>query len=181
MASLKAAGKYLLGILILAVIFNLLAGFSVPSSFASHRLCDGMQISTANNSLRVLRRVLNLAVEWGALESAPKIKVLPGESRRERVVTPEEEAKYLPAAPESLASIATVLADTGMRPEECFRLSWENVTWVNGRNGAILVTRGKTAAARRIIPMTPRVRTVLESRWQDAGSPAEGWVWPALT
>jgi hypothetical protein len=30
----------------------------------------------------------------------------------------EEEAKYLAAAPEPLAYIATVLADTGMRPEE---------------------------------------------------------------
>jgi len=32
-----------------------------------------------------------------------------------------------------------------MRPEECFRLKWESVTWVNDRNGAMLVTHGKTA------------------------------------
>jgi integrase len=153
----------------------------VASDFAAHRLSKGMQVSTANNSLRVLRRILNLAVEWDVLATAPKIKTLSGENRRERVVTREEEAKYLAAAPEPLASIASVLADTGMRPEECFRLLWENVTWVNGRNGVLLVTRGKTAAARRVIPMTPRVRAVLESRWQDAGKPQEGWVWPAPT
>jgi hypothetical protein len=46
---------------------------------------QGMKVSTANNSLRVLRRILNLAVEWGVLEGTPKIKILPGESRRERV------------------------------------------------------------------------------------------------
>jgi len=107
--------------------------------------------------------------------------VLPGERRRERVITPEEEARYLAAAPEPLASIATVLADTGTRPEECFRLCWENVTWLNGRNGAMLVTHGKTAAARRVIPMTPRVRAVLGSRWEAAGKPEEGFVWPAQT
>jgi integrase len=118
----------------------------------------------------VLRRILNLAVEWSALDSAPKIKILPGERRRERVIAPEEEARYLAAAPEPLASIATVLADTGMRPEECFRLGWEHVTWLNGRNGALLVTHGKTAAARRVIPTTPRVRAVLESRWSSAGT-----------
>lgn len=150
------------------------------SEFASHRLEEGMQVSTVNNSLRVLRRILNLAVEWGALSTAPKIKTLPGERRRERVITPEEETKYL-AAPEPLASIASVLADTGMRPEECFRLRWEAITWLNGRNGALLVTRGKTAAARRVIPMTPRVRAVLESRWNYARRPEEGWVWPAGT
>lgn len=29
--------------------------------------------------------------------------------------------------------------------------------------------------------MTPRVRAVLESRWNEVGRPEEGWVWPALT
>jgi integrase len=29
--------------------------------------------------------------------------------------------------------------------------------------------------------MTPCVRTVLESRWNEAGKPEEGWVWPATT
>jgi integrase len=153
----------------------------LASEFAAHRLSVGMQVSTANNSLRVLRRILNLAVEWSVLGAAPKVKVLSGERRRERVITPEEEARYLGAAPEPLASIALVLSDTGMRPEECFRLSWENVTWLNGRNGALLVTHGKTAAARRVIPMTPRVRGILESRWQAASKPEEGWVWPAPT
>jgi integrase len=102
-----------------------------------------MQVSTANNSLRVLRRILNLAVEWNVLESAPKIKTLPGERRRRRVISLEEEARYIAATPEPLASIATVLADTGMRPEECFRLRWEAITWANGRNGVLMVMRGK--------------------------------------
>jgi integrase len=153
----------------------------LASGFAAHRLREGMEVSTANNSLRVLRRILNLAVEWGVLSSASKIKVLSGERRRERVITPEEEARYLAATSEPLASIAVVLADTGIRPEECFRLRWENVTWSNGRNGVLLVTRGKTAAARRVIPMTARVRLVVETRWDAAGKPEEGWVWPAAT
>ena len=68
-----------------------------------------------------------------------------------------------------------------MRPEECFRLQWENITWLNGRNGALLITRGKTAAARRVIPMTPRVRGILHLRWNTSGNSQEGWVWPAPT
>lgn len=92
-----------------------------------------------------------------------------------------EEAPYLVTAPEPLASIAAILVDTGMRPEECFRLRWEYVTWINGRNGSLLVPHGKTAAARRMLPMTLRVRTILENRWELAGKPAEGWVWPAPT
>jgi integrase len=97
------------------------------------------------------------------------------------VVAQEEEARYLAAAPEPLTSIATVLTDTGMRPDECYRLRWEAVTWLNGRNGSLLLTHGKTAAARRVLPMTPRVRAVLQARWETAGKPSEGWIWPALT
>jgi integrase len=153
----------------------------LASDFAAHRLRGGMQVSTANNSLRVLRRVLNLAVEWGIITAAPRIKVLSGERHRERVISADEEARYLVAATEPLASVVAILADTGMRPEECFRLQWENITWLNGRNGALLVTRGKTAAARRLIPMTQRVRDILHSRWNTSGNPQEGWIWPALT
>jgi len=29
--------------------------------------------------------------------------------------------------------------------------------------------------------MTPRVRAILESRWEDASKPGEGWIWPAPT
>ncbi len=151
----------------------------LTSEFAAQRIKQGRQIATVNSSLRVLRRVLNLAVEWGVITVSPKLKVLSGERRRERVVSAEEEARYLTVASEPLASIASVLADTGMRPEECFRIRWEYVTWLSGRNGALLVTHGKTASARRVLPMTPRVRAILETRWLAAGKPEEGWVWPA--
>lgn len=85
--------------------------------------------------------------------------------------------RYLAAVSPLLADVATVLADTGMRPDECYLLRWEDVTWANGRNGSLLVTHGKTAAARRVLPMTPRVRTVLERRWNAAERPLEGWLW----
>ncbi len=60
-------------------------------------------------------------------------------------------------------------------------MRWENLNWQHGRNGAVLITHGKTAAARRSIPMTVRVRFILETRWEIAGKPSYGWVWPAPT
>jgi integrase len=151
------------------------------ADFASHRQAEGMKVATVNASLRILRRVLRVAEEWGELEKAPKVKMLSGESHRERVITPEEEARYLASANSLLSEIATVLVDTGLRPEECYRLLWDSITWVNGRNGTLLVTHGKTKAARRVLPMTPRVRHVLETRWEACGRPSEGYVWPAST
>jgi integrase len=151
------------------------------TEFAAYRQAQGLQVSTVNSSLRVLRRVLRIASEWGTLTTVPKIKMLPGERHRERVVSFEEEAKYLAVAREPLAFVGAVLVDTGMRPEECYRLRWEAITWMNGRNGTLLVTHGKTKAARRVLPMTPRVRSILEQRWSDAGRPQEGWIWAAST
>ncbi len=163
-----------------ALRLNELTGESV-ASYVAHRQSGGLEVSSINRELQVLRRVLHLAVEWGALGASPKIRMIAGERHRERVVTPHEESRYLAAAPEPLTSIATVLSDTGMRPDECFRLRWESITWVNGRYGTLLVTHGKTAAARRVLPMTPRVRAILEGRWERANKPAEGWVWVAPT
>jgi hypothetical protein len=48
------------------------------ADFAAHRQTKGLQVSTINSSLRVVRRVLRLAVEWGAAESSPKVKLSPG-------------------------------------------------------------------------------------------------------
>lgn len=52
------------------------------SEFAAHRQALNMQIASVNNTLRGLRRMLRLAVEWGALEVAPQVKKLPGERHR---------------------------------------------------------------------------------------------------
>jgi integrase len=156
-------------------------GPELVAEYASERQRDGLQISSINSCLRALRRVLRLAVEWGVVESYPKVKFLSGEHRRERVISASEEAFYLAADLPLLHDVSVVLFDTGMRPEECHSLRWDNVNWDAGRNGTVLVAKGKTKAARRILPLSPRVRMVLENRWKLAGKPSEGWVWPAET
>jgi Phage integrase family/ATP dependent DNA ligase domain len=46
---------------------------------------------------------------------------------------------------------------------------------------AVSVRFGKTDAARRTLPMTPRVRCILSGRHVGARSPAAGWIFPAPT
>lgn len=50
-----------------------------------------------------------------------------------------------------------------------------------GIYGGLQVLVGKTKAARRAIPLTQRVHSVLEIQWQKAGKPDEGFVFPAPT
>jgi len=91
-------------------------------------------------------------------------------------MTPEEEARYLENArkraggPVLLPDVAVILLDCGLRPEECFRLRWEE----NIRDGAIEIQYGKTDNARRRIPVSRRVQAILEIRRSLANG--SGWV-----
>jgi integrase len=151
------------------------------SEFAAGRLRQGYAVSTINSTIRVTRRALSLAKEWGVIDSIPTLNLISGENHREHVVTPQEEQAYLEAADPELAAFMILEFDTGLRPDEAYSLRWEHVNWNNGNNGSVFVAQGKTSAARRVVPMTPRLKFLLEARWELAGSPAEGWVWPAPT
>jgi integrase len=153
----------------------------LAAQFASHRQAGGKQVSTVNSSLRVLRRILGLATEWGVLDTRPTVSLLSGERHRETVVTPREEQLYLEHASEPLKSIATILVETGIRPDECYRLRWEDLHWKTFGKSTLRVTKGKTPAARRVIPMSTQVSFILETRWELAEKPSEGWIWPAAT
>jgi site-specific recombinase XerC len=60
---------------------------------------DGLSVASINRRLEVLRRLLKLAMEWGKVEKAlPKVEMLPGENHRDRVLSEEEETRYLEGA-----------------------------------------------------------------------------------
>ena len=137
---------------------------------------SGNSISTINADLRTLRRILNLAEEWGVIPRAPSIHELPGAKGRDRVITPEEEVVYLREAdPSSPLRDATILAvDTGLRPNsELFLLEWCDVSLEGTSDaafGVLHVRNGKTSSAERVVPFTPRAQEVLIRRKQTSTS-----------
>ena len=69
--------------------------------YVAKRREDGLLVSSINRELEVLRRMLRLALDWGKIEKVPlRISMLPGEKRRELVLSVEESTKYLKAATE---------------------------------------------------------------------------------
>jgi integrase len=112
------------------------------------------------------------------------VEMIPGEHRRDRILSPSEDAIYLAAArsskmqkhadPELLADVYAILIDCGLRPEECFRLGPANLV-----DDCIEIPYGKTETARRRIPMTARVRAVIEMRLEKGRG--SRWVFPAST
>jgi integrase len=130
----------------------------------------GESVLTVNGDLRTLRRMLNLAQEWGLIPQAPTIHELPGGNGRERVISFAEEAQYLAAASGTVRDAAILAADTGLRPNsEIFTLEWENVRLEGSQDapqGFLHVAAGKTDSAVRNMPLTPRTREMLLARKQ---------------
>lgn len=127
--------------------------------------------SNVNCALRTLRRMLSLAEEWGVLGKRPRIP-LANETKRERLMSPEEEFLFLSKANLTLHDVLILMMDTGARPSEAAALGWDCVDFIKGE---IFVKTGKTPKARRKLGMTARVREMLIAR----ASLSNEWLFPS--
>jgi integrase len=98
-----------------------------------------------NNHLTVLQKLLNLAVEWGELSHAPKIRALRVTNEEFAFLTLEEKDRFLAAAAPEWRTFLLVAANTGLRVGELLALRWDDVDLVDGRIG---VRRTSGAASR---------------------------------
>jgi integrase len=71
--------------------------------------------------------------------------------------------------------------DEGFRPGEVFALRWPHVLMNEDGTGLIQIVAGKSKAARRVLPMTPRVRELLFARYEAAGRPDDEWIFPSAS
>lgn len=137
----------------------------IITRFAGNRKATGVSVSAINGDLRTLRRMLKLSFEWEVIPRAPVVHALPGERTRDRVITFEEEQRYMSFSGPNLRALTLLAVDTGMRPKsELFRLEWPQVHLESSDlmpNGHIKVKEGKTQSAERILPLTPRTRETL--------------------
>jgi integrase len=127
-----------------------------------------------------LRRALALAEEWGKLDRAPKVPLAKGERQRDRVLTEQEATDHLSACPQPWRTWPRSSLGKGCAPGECYVLRWEHVL-LNGHGGLIQVARGKSKAARRLLPMLLEVFQALKARHEAQGCPTEGWVFPTAS
>jgi integrase len=128
--------------------------------------------SYVNQALRTLRRLLGKAVEWNIIAVAPKIKLLK-ERGREQTIEPDTEAKLLAVAKQPMKDVLIIIQDTGMRPEEIFRIQIENIDWTRR---VIFNPHGKTSASRRRVPISERMFNLLMLR---CAGKQEGWLFPS--
>lgn len=101
--------------------------------YKARKLREGQAAKSVNNHLTVLRKLLNLAAEWGVLPHAPKVKQLKVVHGEIQFLTFEETDRFVrAAAPEWKAFVVTALK-TGLRVGELLALKWEDLDLVAGR------------------------------------------------
>lgn len=143
-------------------------------------------VVTVNADMRALRRARKLAIKWGKLKAdeAVAINELTEGPGTRRALTPKEEQLYLRHSSANLRAAAIIACDSGLRPEELLPLLWANVDLASHPetpNGVIHVRgEGKSAAAIRSVPLTPRAQDVLQRRWKavEAGIRKSPFVFP---
>jgi len=122
--------------------------------------------ATINRELALLKIFFNYFIKKDTLVKNPvsRVKFFSEDNEQIRVVSLEEERLFLMAASQPLQDFATVMVDTGMRPEEVARIERKNVYIAQGY---LFIPFGKTKTAKRKIPLTSRVSDILEKRMKN--------------
>ena len=126
-----------------------------------------LKAKTINNNLAVLSRMLNCAVEWEYLESAPKVRWLKAQRVQMRFLEFEDADRLLQAAEPGLERTMMLVAlRTGLRIGELLALRWDDVDLqrrqVHVRQSSMRGHIDTPKSGRsRIVPMTEEVERAL--------------------
>ena len=102
-------------------------------SFHSSLTAEGLAPASANHHLKLIRRMLNLAIEWEMLEKnvASGIKMFPENNQVERFMDDAELARLLKVlktdSRRSVCNIALFLLATGARLNEALSATWGQI------------------------------------------------------
>lgn len=122
---------------------------------------------TTDADLGRLRRLFSLCVGWGVCEKNPvkAVKFFNPECRRERFLTPAEEAKLIGHAPVPLRPCIVFASNTGLRLREMLTLTWGQVDL---KQGFVTVTAEVAKGKRtRHVPLNGNAKRALGSVPKD--------------
>ena len=118
---------------------------------------------TVNHELLTLRMVFNRLVDFDILLKNParKVKLLDVVNSKIKILSVDEQKKYLLAAGQPLRDVAVLMVELGMRPSEILHLKRSDIS-LDG--GFLDIREGKTKNAARRLPLSNASRKVLEYR-----------------
>jgi integrase len=125
--------------------------------------------TTINRDVEVIRHILFWAADEGIIAANPiaRIRMVRERGKRRPVMSVAEEMKLLEACSKHLRQIVIMALDTGMRRGELLNQKVEHVDF---ERNVLSVTHSKTAEGEhRLIPLTSRVRALLDERHESSG------------
>ena len=126
--------------------------------------------ATVNRELACLRAMFNHAIKGDVPLKNPisktAAKALREDNEQTRVLLYDEQRKYLAKATPTLFDVTTLMLETGMRPEEVYRIQPENVYLTENY---LFNPHGKTKAAKRRIKLTAAAKSILARRLVNCG------------
>ena len=127
--------------------------------YKSWRKTEGVANATVNREMACLKRMYNLAMQWGDAKQNPvqHIKFLPEPPKKDRFVTQEQAIKLIDAASNTFKPILITAFNTGMRLQEVLGLKWDMIRiWdIGGEIELVYTKNGK----KRYVPLN---KTMLE-------------------
>lgn len=128
--------------------------------YRAERLNEGVQKSTTNRELALLKRMFNLAIDWGYCHENPvkKVKLFSEKDNlKEQMLAEEDEEKLLGECADHLRPIILTALNAGMRRNEILSLKWNEVD-LKGRVIHVVKTK---SGKNRIIPLNEALHSVL--------------------
>ena len=146
------------------------------STFFAGKLASGSSVELVNRCVRVMKVVLNYAVDKEMIERNVMTRFRPYAGRGDKVrargaFTEEEVRSLLTAARPTERALIGLLCFTGMRPGEAFALRWQDVDLQGGAavierswdHAGNVFTAPKTAAGNRVVALSGWLVAELEA------------------
>ena len=134
-------------------------------------LLRGVKPKSVNSYLRHLKSALSKACEWGMIEAAPKIKLLPENKDLPKYLKPAEIETLLKKARKSNPTLHRLLLFylwTGCRRREALQVTWPDCFLDSPRPRVIF--RGTKGRVDRVVPLLPVVVEALLPIKKDLGN-----------
>lgn len=142
--------------------------------FIAKRRSEGVKSRSINNSLALIRHILNLAAsEWRDeqgltwLESAPKIRLFPvRDGRAPYPLSRAEQDMLFQELPQHLARMALFKVNTGCRDREVCGLKWDDEVQVPELDTSVFIISGDRVknAQDRLVVLNRIARSVVEAQ-----------------
>lgn len=144
-------------------------------TFHANLLTEGIAEATADHHLKLIRQVLNKAVEWGVIEVNPigRVKLFNPDNRLENYLDPAQLERLLEVlrTDESrpVCNVALYLLSTGARLNEALAAKWEHID----REGRVWRIPASTSKSKRIrsVPLNDSALEVLDQLGTEGRSP----------